>query len=125
MQRLRITIEGKSYDVTVEKLDVEKAPPPAAQAHVARAAAASSMAKLKSAPKAAVAPGEVTSPLAGIVKSIDASIGTKVQAGDPVITLEAMKMYTAMNAPTDGTITAIHVKVGDAVDEDQALYTLS
>ena len=52
-------------------------------------------------------------------------VGAKVNAGDLVITLEAMKMYTAINAPTSGTITAMHVKVGDAVDEGQVLYTIA
>jgi biotin carboxyl carrier protein len=79
----------------------------------------------KAAPKATAAAGDITSPLAGIVKSLDVAVGAQVKAGDAVLTLEAMKMYTAMNAPTDGTVTAIHVKPGDAVDEDQPLYTLS
>ena len=91
-------------------------PPPAAPA--------APLAAPKAAPKATAAKGDVASPLAGIVKSLDVAVGTAVKAGDLVITLEAMKMYTAMNAPADGTVTAIHVKVGDAVDEDQPLYTL-
>jgi biotin carboxyl carrier protein len=41
-----------------------------------------------------------------------------------VLTLEAMKMYTPINAQAAGTITAIHVKVGDAVEEGQLLYTI-
>jgi biotin carboxyl carrier protein len=105
MKHLRITVEGKSYDVTVEKLDGDVAPKPA--------------------PKATAAAGDVTSPLAGIVKSVDVAVGANVKAGDLVITLEAMKMYTAINAPADGTVSAILVNVGDAVDEDQVLYTLS
>jgi biotin carboxyl carrier protein len=35
-----------------------------------------------------------------------------------------MKMYTPINAIASGTITAIHVKVGDAVEEGQVLYTI-
>ena len=50
--------------------------------------------------------------------------GPVVAEGDLVITLEAMKMYTPINAPMAGTITAIHVKVGDAVEEGQILYTI-
>jgi biotin carboxyl carrier protein len=126
MKHLRITVEGKSYDVTVERLDSEEPASPASFVQPVRAAAAGApVTAPKPAAKTAAAPGAVTSPLAGIVKALDVPVGTKVKAGDTVITLEAMKMYTAMNAPTDGTVTAIHVKVGDAVDEDQALYTLS
>jgi biotin carboxyl carrier protein len=126
MKHLRITVEGKSYDVTVEKLDGDEAPRPAVTAQPVRAAAAATpVATPKPAPKAAAAAGDVTSPLAGIVKSVDVAVGAHVKAGDLVITLEAMKMYTAINAPADGTVSAILVNVGDAVDEDQVLYTLS
>lgn len=125
MKHLRITVEGKAYQVTVERLDGVDPAASAQPAALARSAAATQMDKPKAAAKPAVAPGDVTSPLAGIVKSLDVQVGAKVKAGDLVITLEAMKMFTAMNAPTDGTVTAIHVKVGDAVDEDQPLYTLS
>jgi biotin carboxyl carrier protein len=35
-----------------------------------------------------------------------------------------MKMYTAINATTGGTVTSIYVKVGDAVEEGQPLYAI-
>lgn len=122
MKHLRITVAGKSYEVTVEKLDSagSDSPVPAV-----KPAPAAHVAAPKAAPKPAKAAGDVGSPLAGVVKSLDVAIGTQVKAGDLVLTLEAMKMFTAMNAPTDGTVTAFHVGVGDAVDEDQPLYTLS
>ena len=50
--------------------------------------------------------------------------GQEFKEGDKLVTLEAMKMYTAINALSSGTITAIHVKVGEAVEENQALYTI-
>ena len=128
MKHLRITVAGISYDVTVERLDSLESAAPTSPAPAMRAAPpaapAAPLAAPKAAPKATAAKGDVASPLAGIVKSLDVAVGTAVKAGDLVITLEAMKMYTAMNAPADGTVTAIHVKVGDAVDEDQPLYTL-
>lgn len=123
MKHLRITVEGKSYDVTVEKFD--PAGTPATSVPAVRPAAATPVAAPKPTPKAAKVAGDITSPLAGIVKSLDVAVGTSVKAGDLVITLEAMKMFTSMNAPSDGTVAAFHVSVGDAVDEDQPLYTLS
>lgn len=126
MKHLRITVEGKSYDVTVERLDGDDSARPMLPVQPVRAAAAGTpVTAPKPATKAATAPGVVTSPLAGIVKVLDVPVGTQVKAGDTILTLEAMKMYTAMNAPAAGTVTAIHVAVGDAVDEDQPLYTLS
>lgn len=128
MKHLRITVEGKSYDVVVERFDLPDStastPAPAATPAVG-SATAMPVAPSPAAPQATVAPGDVLSPLAGIVKAVAAEVGAVVKAGDPVMTLEAMKMYTAINAPRDGTITAIHAGPGDAVDEGQPLYTLA
>lgn len=55
---------------------------------------------------------------------MEVAVGDKVNEGDLIITLEAMKMYTAINAANSGTITAILVKVGDSVEEGQPLYTI-
>jgi biotin carboxyl carrier protein len=127
MEHLRITVAGKAYDVIVEKISGAE---PAAPAPVVRSAAPAAAQPVApppaaAAPKAPAGEGDITSPLAGLVQAIDAQVGATVQAGDPVVTLEAMKMYTAINAPVSGTISAIHVKVGDAVEEGQALYTIS
>lgn len=123
MEHLRITVEGKAYDVVVEKLDSDEpaAPAPVAAARAAAPAAATPAPPAAPAPAAA---GDTVSPLAGIVKAIEVAQGASVSEGDLVITLEAMKMYTAINATGSGTIKAIHVKVGDAVEEGQALFTI-
>ena len=126
MEHLRITVEGRVYDVIVEKQtggDAHASAMPAV-----RAAAPAAVAKPQTpapAPKAAAAAGDVLSPLAGIVQAIAVEIGTAVSEGDPGVTLEAMKMYTPINAPSNGTVSAIHVKVGDAVEEGQPLFTIS
>jgi biotin carboxyl carrier protein len=129
MDHLRITVEGKVYDVIVEKIGSDAAAP--APAPVVRSAAPAAAPARSAAPAPAPAPkpaaagaGDAVSPLAGIVQAIDAAVGTAVKEGDLVITLEAMKMYTPINAVAAGTITAIHVKVGDAVEEGQVLYTI-
>ena len=121
MEHLRITVEGKVYDVIVEKIVGEEVDTSAPQV------AAAPRLKLAPNPAAAVPPavaGSITSPLAGIVHSIEMGVGAVVAEGDLVITLEAMKMCTAINAPAAGTISAIFVKVGDAVAEVQALYAI-
>jgi glutaconyl-CoA/methylmalonyl-CoA decarboxylase subunit gamma len=129
MDHLRITVEGKVYDVIVEKIDSDSSATPAASTPVVRAAAPASAPARAAAPAPAPKPvaagaGDAPSPLAGIVQAIEAAVGAAVNEGDLVITLEAMKMYTPINAPMSGTITAIHVKVGDAVEEGQILYTI-
>ncbi|NWK54373.1 acetyl-CoA carboxylase biotin carboxyl carrier protein subunit [Verrucomicrobiaceae bacterium N1E253] len=123
MKQLRITVEGKTYDVTVEVTD-DDAPAQAAAAAAPAAAAPAAAAPVTAPPVAKAAEGDVVSPLAGVVQAIEVAAGASVNEGDLVITLEAMKMYTSINAPGAGTVTAIHVNVGDAVDEGQPLYTL-
>jgi biotin carboxyl carrier protein len=127
MQHLRITVDGKTYEVVVENTDQgSKAPvaaPVRSAAPAAKAAPAAAPAPAP-APKAAAAAGDMVSPLAGVVQAIEVAVGAQVKEGELVITLEAMKMYTPINATSSGTIQAIHVKVGDSVDEGQPLFTI-
>lgn len=124
MEHLRITVEGRVYDVVVEKIDSDETEIPAPSAQPVRAAVASVLVPRPPTPAPPASAGDALSPLAGIVKSIEVGPGTKVSEGDLIITLEAMKMYTAINATTSGTVTSVYVKVGDAVDEGQALYSI-
>jgi biotin carboxyl carrier protein len=125
MEHLRITVQGKVYDVVVEKIDLDDVDNhPVPSAHPARSVAANVQVPPAPAPAPAANAGDALSPLAGIVKSIDVGPGAKVSEGDLIITLEAMKMYTAINATTGGTVTNIYVKVGDPVEEGQPLYAI-
>lgn len=125
MKHLRITVEGKTYDVQVETINEGNPAGPASYAApVASAAAALPIAAPSPSSAPIAADGDVTSPLAGVVEAVEVAVGAKVNAGDLIITLEAMKMVTYINAPGAGTVTAIHVKPGDAVDEGEPLYSL-
>ena len=125
MEHLRITVEGKAYDVVVEKVGDEEVT--AAAKPVVRAVtpvAASPAPAPAPTPSVVAQAGDVLSPLAGIVQAVEVAVGAVVKEGDLVITLEAMKMYTPINANANGTIKAIRVKVGDSVEEGQVLYTI-
>lgn len=54
-------------------------------------------------------------PIPGVVCKLVAKEGAKVNAGDTVIILEAMKMENAVGAPVDGTVLEIKVNAGDQV----------
>ncbi|MDP6404343.1 MAG: biotin/lipoyl-containing protein [Alphaproteobacteria bacterium] len=126
MKKLRITVEEKVYEVTVEVLDegaATTAPqPPQLAAPVAATPSAPAPAP---APVAApAAPGDVVSPLAGSVTSIDVQPGQSVSEGQGVLVLEAMKMNTTVVASSAGTVKSIAVETGASVQEGQVLMSL-
>ncbi len=130
MKKLRVTIEGKTYDVLVEVLeDTSAAPQPAAPI------AAPVVSPPPAAPPVAAAPvaqpaapkasgstaGDIVCPLTGKVVSIDVKVGDTVQEGAQVATVEAMKMNTYIYAPRGGPVTAVLVNAGDGVEEGTVL----
>ncbi|GAA3284884.1 acetyl/propionyl/methylcrotonyl-CoA carboxylase subunit alpha [Nesterenkonia halobia] len=72
----------------------------------------------------AVAAPEVVAPLPGTVVAVEASSGARVEAGDPLVTIEAMKMEHRLTAPLEGTAT-IAVAPGDRVSLGQVLATVT
>ena len=69
-------------------------------------------------------PLQVVAPMPGMVTDLAVGVGTRVKAGDPIISLEAMKMLTTISANIDGTVTEILVKKGDSVSTDDLLARL-
>ena len=146
--RYVVKVNGKEYDVEVEKLGgpyaslsrstayvqgvpVAVAPvaaPTPAPAPVAAPVLAPAPAP---APKAAPAPApsssggvDVVSPMPGKVFKLVAQPGDQVAEGQVVMILEAMKMENEIVAPQAGTVDAILVKEGDLVETDTVLATL-
>ena len=77
-------------------------------------------------PAAAAASGKpVVAPLPGTINEIKVKVGDKVNAGDTVVVLEAMKMQNNIDAETSGTIASINVNKGDAVMEGDPLVTIA
>lgn len=80
----------------------------------------------KPAAAAASASGKpVVAPLPGTINEIKVKVGDKVNTGDTVVVLEAMKMQNNIDAETSGTITSINVNKGDAVMEGDTLVTIA
>ena len=74
---------------------------------------------------AAASDKPVVAPLPGTINEIKVKVGDKVNAGDTVVILEAMKMQNNIEAETSGTITSINVNKGDAVMEGDTLVTIA
>jgi len=131
MKRLKVTVDGKVYDVSVEVFDEVPAPvagvPAAAPFTPAPAVPTPISAPVASAaPKpAAAAAGDVTSPLAGKLVSVDVKPGQDIAEGAQVATVEAMKMNTYIYAPKGGKVAAILINPGDAVDEGSVILRIA
>jgi acetyl-CoA carboxylase biotin carboxyl carrier protein len=67
---------------------------------------------------------ELTAPIAGKVWKINMAVGDKVDMDDEVIILEALKMETPIFCEHSGTVSAIKVKEGDAVEEGDILAVI-
>ncbi len=118
MKNYKITVNGVSYNVTVEEAgEVAAQGVPAAAAPQPSAPAPSSPA----------VQGNVTveAPMPGNILKVNAAVGQKVKSGEALVILEAMKMENEIVSPRDGVIASVNVKKGDSVEAGQVLITLN
>ena len=127
----RVQLDGRLIDVTLEDHRdlahspitpaltprAETAPPAATQTATAAAAAPSGPAAAPSGP----VKDKLTAPMPGVVLAIETTVGTQVKRGDPVLSLEAMKMVNQLRAPRDGVVAEIYVNAGDQVRYGETL----
>ncbi len=69
-------------------------------------------------------PGDVGAPMPGVISTLGIKVGQRVSAGDVLLSIEAMKMETAIHAETDGEIAEVLVKPGDQVDAKDLLVRI-
>jgi acetyl-CoA/propionyl-CoA carboxylase biotin carboxyl carrier protein len=69
-------------------------------------------------------PADVAAPMPGAVLAVHVAVGAAVEPGDPVVTLEAMKMEHVVGAPIGGRVTELAVAAGDQVTRGQSLATV-
>jgi glutaconyl-CoA/methylmalonyl-CoA decarboxylase subunit gamma len=131
IMKLKITVHGVAYEVDVEVLDAgdgamqQGSGPLPSMAHAPSAYAAPSAAPAPAAPQPnanAGGPSEgISSPIAGTVLELKCKPGDLVTKGQALLVIEAMKMETAIAAPSEGTVKAILVAAGDTVRENETL----
>ena len=125
------TINGKKYEVVVEKMDAYKSLDrngvAAPAAPVLAAAPAPAPVAAAPAPAAAPAAGGTTieAPMPGKILNVKVAPGQAVKYGEVVIIMEAMKMETEIVAPADGTVAQVLVQTGAMVDTGAALVSLN
>lgn len=129
-RKLRVTVEGKQYEVMVEDITSgERASSGAAPRAVREPAAVPAPAAPPPKPAAAAPSGPAgqearIAPLAGIVTSVYVKEGSVVNAGDKVVEIEAMKQKNDVVAHRAGTVKDILVKEGDPVESSQVLMSI-
>ena len=69
-------------------------------------------------------PGHIGAPMPGSVASVAVQAGQKVNAGDLLLTIEAMKMETGIHADRPATVKAVHVHAGAQIDAKDLLVEL-
>jgi len=128
LMKYKVKLNGKIYEVEVEKGNAEllseydaiSAPVAAPSAPIAAAPTAAPAAP------APTASGNATpSPLPGVVVSVKKNVGDKVKAGEVVMLIEAMKMENEITATKDGTLVAVLAPKGTQVQVGTALFEIA
>ncbi|PCG20106.1 biotin/lipoyl-containing protein [Brachyspira sp. G79] len=129
-KQYKITVNGKTYDVSVEEVKQEKvrvsaplvqqaqtqAPKPAAPKPAVQAASPSATIDENAVSVKATMPGTIV--------SFSVAVGDKVTEGQVVAILEAMKMENELTAPASGEVKSIHVEKGSSVVEGQVILQI-
>lgn len=145
MKKYKFTIHGNAYDVTIQnveeniielevngtsyEVEVDKTIQPAKTPRLVRSRAIPATDSTPSEGTGRKIPpvsagGSIKSPLPGTVLSIHVKPGDKVQAGQKLMVLEAMKMENNIDADKDGTVAAVPVRQGQAVMEGDVLIEM-
>ena len=119
--KANVTVNGKSYEV-----ELDRPAKPAVSKPVAPPAAAPAATAPAPAPKAAPAAGGagIKAPLPGVILDIKVKVGDAVAKGQTVAILEAMKMENNINADREGTVVSINVEKGQSIAEGTDIITL-
>ncbi|HMA94045.1 MAG TPA: biotin/lipoyl-containing protein [Polyangiaceae bacterium] len=127
--KLQINIDGKQYEAEIEVLEEERREPldyganrPASNRRGGGAGAAAPAAQPEAAGASSASDDKVCkSSIVGIVVKVLVNVGQTVNAGEPLLVLEAMKMESNVVSPQSGKVKAVPVAVGQSVKKGQVL----
>jgi acetyl-CoA/propionyl-CoA carboxylase biotin carboxyl carrier protein len=116
-----VEVDGRRYTVKVwlpeAPVATRAAASPAPRAPRPKAAGTSTVG-------GAAGGGTVTAPMQGTIVKVLTEVGAKVEAGDPLLVLEAMKMENQITAQTSGTVKDLRVAAGDSVGTGDVLVVI-
>ena len=130
--KYKITLQGRTYEVEVQRGEAMLLDEYDAVAPVPVTPAAAPAPAPAAAPAAAPAPAagpvsegtKVDSPLPGNILAIKVAVGQAVKAGDVLIVIEAMKMENEVAAPCDGVVKQIVTSKGAVVATGDTLLVI-
>jgi glutaconyl-CoA/methylmalonyl-CoA decarboxylase subunit gamma len=123
MKSYKISVNGQSYDVTVEEIGAT----PAAKAPTAPGPVPAAVPAAPAPQAAAVSVSgatQVKAPMPGTLLSYKVAQGQAVKRGEVLLILEAMKMENEIVAPADGVVKALNASEGASVNTGDALVEL-
>lgn len=129
--KYKVTLNNRVYEVEVEQGEAMLVNEYELAAPAAAAAPAAPAAPVAAAPAAAPAAGAlaagevITSPMPGNILKINVTQGQKVNEGDVLIVLEAMKMENEISATKSGTVAQISVTKGAVVETGTPLVVIA
>lgn len=128
MKKLRVTVEGKTYEVEVELLEDDESeaylPTTSVVSNNAAPSAVAATPQIKKKESVAADGNSVTAPMAGNITAISVKVGDSVNKGDKIAEMEAMKMLTPLNASKSGKVSEIKVSVGDNIDQGTVIIVI-
>ncbi len=121
MKKYNVTVNGITYEVEVEEVALDATATPVAQP-VKNEVKPAPAAKPQSAPAGATL---VKAPMPGNIIKVNVKVGDRVNKGDVLCVLEAMKMENEICAPSNGVVASLNISQGATVGADDVLVSLS
>ncbi len=123
MRKFKVTVNGVSYDVTVEECTGENI-----SAHMQPSVSAPAKVEEKVTESVSQIPGvgeKITAPMPGTIVNVAVNVGDSVNSGDLLLVLEAMKMENEIFSPVSGRVTSVTTSQGANVNSGDVLLTIA
>ena len=119
MRNYKVTVNGNTYEVSVE--EAGGVPEVISAAPVSQPAPSPAPAEK---PVAAAQGEEIMAPLPGTVVAVMVKTGEQVKLNQVLLVIETMKMENELVAPRDGTVTGVYAAKGDVLESGKVVITL-